>query len=145
LIPTLSKYNEIELLHPSLDTVVKNCLKELGFDIGHPIEYIPSKHRDMKGHIAVGFRAVGEISTDREFLNSPLATMVDRVAASARYDLSLTKELCSLMGRSLDITEDATEEDEEYPDEMMEDDYQLISNEIESLERIRDVIRGENV
>lgn len=143
LIPTLSKYNEIELLHPSLDAVINNCLGQLGFDLNYAVQYIPSKHRDIQGKVAVGFRAVGEISNDRAFINSPLCSLTERLVAAAQKDPSLTRELSQLMGNSINLTgEDSGEEAEEFPIELVESDCDEVAKQILNLETIRDAIRG---
>lgn len=142
-IPTLSNYNEIQLLHPAMDAVINNCLEQLGFSLNHAIQYIPANHRDLSGKVEVGFRAVGEISQNREFINSHLCTMTERLVAAAQVDPSLTRELCTLMGNSLNISgEDAGEESSDFPDELVEPDYKNVVDQIAALERIRDEIRG---
>lgn len=143
LIPTLKRYNEVELLHPSLDSVVNNCLSQIGFDMRYPIEYIPSKHRDLRGNVAVGFRAVGEVSNDRAFINSSLCSLTERLIAAAQTDASLAREMCFLMGNNINISgEDPGEESDDFPPESVESDCDVVTLQIKSLEQIRDVIRG---
>jgi hypothetical protein len=145
LIPALSRYNEIELLHPVLDPLVNSYLGQLGFNMGCAIQYIPSKHRDMQDNVAVGFRACGEISTDRDFINSPLCSITERMIAAYQVDPGLAKELANLMGNSIsfkDTEYDGDTEEEDFPEELVEADYEDVANQIRELEKIRDQIRG---
>jgi hypothetical protein len=145
LIPELSKYNEIQLLDLSMDTVVNSFLEQLGFDIEYPLVYLPSKHRDMSNKIAVGFRVVGEVSTNRNFINSPLCSVTERLVAASYQDVSLTKELANLMGNNLNyesVFGKDSEEDTEFPPELVEPDAAYVAEQIKTLERVRDEIRG---
>lgn len=142
-IPALSELNEIQLLHPAMDTIVNGFLSQLGFDLNQAILYVPAKHRDLQGKVSVGFRAVGEISDDRGFLTSKLCTITERLLAAANQDPSLCRELCQLMGNSINLGDGGDgSESEDYPDEMVEPDYDSISSEIRNLENLRDQIRG---
>lgn len=144
LIPELSKYNEVELLHPVLDTRVNKYLAQLGFNMNAPIEYIPAKHRDIQGKVAVGFRAVGEITQDREFINSHLCSVTERMMAAHQQDPGLAKEMASLMGSSCSFVSQfhPEEEDMHFPAELVERDCDDVGNQIRELEAIRDAIRG---
>lgn len=142
-IPALSGLNEIQLLHPAMDSTVNAYLRELGFDLKQAILYVPSKHRDLSGKVAVGFRAIGEISDNREFLTSRLCTITERLLAAAEKDPSLCRELCNLMGNSINLGDgDTSSEDEDFPEELVETDYDEIATEIRNLENLRDTIRG---
>jgi hypothetical protein len=142
LIPELSEYNEIELLHPSMDDLVNSFLSQLGFNIHQSVLYVPALHRDMQGNVGVGFRAVGSITTSREFLNSKLCSPIERLIAASTYDMSLTKELSKLMGSSVSLFTRADGEDPDFPEELVEPDCEDISNQIAMLEALRDDIRG---
>lgn len=144
LIPELSKYNEIQLLHPSMDAVINAYLSQLGFDMNHAIFYVPAKHRDMQGKIDVGFRAIGEISDDRAFITSKLCTITERLVAASHTDPSLCKELSSLMGNSISYrdVEDNHDGEESYPEDLVEPDFDEVAQEILNLENLRDQIRG---
>lgn len=145
LIPELSKYSEIELLHPILDPTVNAFLEVLGFDLNYPVVYEPSKHRDMQGKVAVGFRAVGEISLKRAFINSPLCSVDERLIAASKQDMSLTRELAQLAGRGSTFAagENRLVSSEDFPPELIEADYDDVTSQIAQLEAIRDHIRGE--
>ena len=142
LIPQLSHLSEIEMLFTANDELVNACLYELGFDPKAPILYIPSKHRDMQNKVAVGFRAVGQITTDRKFLRSALCTPVERLIAASRTDMSLTYELAKLMGSSIEFKDDGAFGEAPEFDGTVEPDYLKIEKEIKDLEDLRDHIRG---
>jgi hypothetical protein len=144
-IPEFSGMNEIMLLHPHMDPAVNRALGELGFSLNHAIIYEASNHRDLSGKVAVGFRAVGEIAVNHEFITSPLATITDRMIAAYNKDPGLAKELAALMGNSItfkdhDYEGEANEDD--FPDCLVEADYESKTQEIRELENIRDAIRG---
>ena len=145
LIPELSQYSEIDLLHPSMDDTVNKWLEEFGFNTNAPVQYIPNKHRDMQGNIGVGFRAIGTIAVGSEFLDTPLATMEDRILATFFTDPSLARELASMLNtgiRFADVPESYDESDDDFPEELIEPDYPEVSKEIALLETIRDAVRG---
>ena len=62
------------------------------------------KHRDLQDNIGIGYRYYGTIRTDRQWINKPLCDLTERVAISAFTDLSLTRELCGLMGKTIDVS-----------------------------------------
>lgn len=143
LIPALAKFNEIQLLHPAMDETVNSFLVQLGFDLNHAILYVPAKHRDLQGKVAIGFRAVGEISDDRTFLTSRLCTITERLVAAAAKDPSLCRELCQLMGNSINLSDgDGPNDENNYPDDLVESDFDNVASEIRNLEKLRDQIRG---
>jgi hypothetical protein len=89
--------NEIELLHPSNDALVNSLLVQIGFDTKKNILYEASKHRDLKGHVAIGFCACGEYSTDpqyRKFLD-----VTERTVVAGMTDPSLGREMAAMQGR----------------------------------------------
>lgn len=144
LIPALSEYNEIELLHPSMDEKMNHFLGQLGFDLDYAILYVPAKHRDMQGKVGVGFRAVGEISINRAFITSPLCSITERLIAASYTDPSLTRELCQLMGNSISFKGSEADDTlhEDWPEDLYEPDYEEVTQQIKTLEDLRDQIRG---
>lgn len=149
LIPELSGLSEIHMIHPSNDNLVNKYLAQLGFDLDYAVVYIPAKHRDMQGKIAVGFRAVGEVSCNRNFINSPLCTIDDRLIAAGYQDISLAKEMATLgsAGRSYSqlIDGECVEDDavvEDFLEEETEEDEEFVASQIAQLEEIRDRLRG---
>lgn len=146
LIDEVAQYNEIELLHPDRDPMMKKYLSQLGFDTDYGVLYAANKHRDMQGNVAIGFRAVGEISINRSFINSPLCSTIERIIAAGVTDQSLAQELSRMMGNSVAfISNDAdvgSEDDDEFPEDLIELDYEEVTAQIKALEAIRDIIRG---
>jgi hypothetical protein len=142
-IPVLSKHNEVYLLHPVMDRTMFNILSQLGFDMARPIQYVPTKHRDLGKKVAVGFQAVGYVTQDRAFLKSPLCTIEERLIAASYVDMSLARELATLMGSSSAFNSMPTgdTEDPDFPPELIEPDYEDVKRQILSLEKIRDQIR----
>lgn len=138
--------NEIDLLKLENDDLMEKILKQLGFDTDYPVAYVPSKHRDMQNKVAVGFMAVGEISLNREFINSPMCSPVERLVAASYTDPSLTRELSNLMGNHVNfksLLEDEAEGDgEELPEDMLEPDRHYVAAQISVLADLRDRIRG---
>lgn len=158
--------NEVELIHPSNDEVVKKVLAAIGFDVRHGVEYIPSFHRDMSGKAAIGYQAVGEYNVDPKY-NKFIDTL-DRVIVAGLTDASLAREMSNLLGKRLsykndDPLGDARErvlDDPRYYSEAellelgytmgsdepeydaVEDDYESISAQIKVLEDVRDSVRG---
>lgn len=145
IIPELAQYNEVELLHPSMDAVMNKYLEQLGFNTNAPIEYIPNNYRDMQGKTGVGFRAVGTINADSAYLRSPLASMEDRITATYYKDPTLAKELAMMMNTGIsfvdvEVTQDGDEDD--FPEELVEPTYEDVAAELKRLEDLRDAIRG---
>jgi len=138
--------NEVELLHTSNDDLMRSLLSKIGFDVDYPVAYIPSKHRDMQNKIAVGFMAVGDISLNREFINSPMCSVTERMVAASYTDPSLTRELSNLMGNQVNLktlmSDESEYDGEELADDMLEPDREFVSAQIKVLESIRDDIRG---
>lgn len=145
--------NEIDLIHPQNDELVKFILHQIGFDTRHEIQYIPSLHRDLKGKVAVGFQVVGEYSTDhkyRKFMDT-----LDRVIICGMKDISLGRELAAMMGSQLqyhndpeaDNVSDAELENMGFTEGDGGDDaqegYEELRREIEQLKMICASIREE--
>ena len=147
LINALGKYNEIELLHPDRDAEMNFYLSELGFDTRRAILYVPSNHRDMQGNTGIGFRAEGEIDADSPYLDSPLCTLIERILAAAKTDLSLAKEMSMMLGNSINFavqnSEDVLDDDTEFDEELVEPDYDETSAQLKFLESVRDQLRGD--
>lgn len=139
--------NEVELVHPANDALMESILRKVGFDVDYPVVYVPSKHRDMQNKVAVGFQAVGEISINRDFINSPMCSVTERMVAASYSDRSLTRELAQLSAGQVSykaITDDADygDEEDDFPNECIEEDYEYVSSQIKQLEQLRDTLRG---
>lgn len=141
-IPELSQLTEAEMLKPEHDALVNQALAQLGFNINAPILYVPSQHRDFAGKVAVGFRAVGEISSDPAYLNSRICPLIERLIWAAQKDPSLAKELSKMMGHSVNLDDDAAEEAADFPDTDVDPNYEIIQEQITTLTLLRDVLRG---
>lgn len=143
-IPALAGLTEVQLLSVERDDLVNTQLAQLGFDIRKPILYVPAKHRDLTGKVAMGYRAVGDIDPhNREFLNSSVCLPIERLIAASKTDMSLCRELAKLMGSNVDLRDDSMEEEpEDFPDELTETDEEAVYHEILILENIRDQVRG---
>ena len=79
-----------------MDAIVLPVLHELGIDVRKSIHIMAVKHRDLRNNVGIGYRYYGTIRTDRQWINSKLCDLTERVAISAFSDLSLTRELCCL-------------------------------------------------
>jgi hypothetical protein len=163
--------NEIELLHPSNDGLVNSLLVQLGFDVKREVLYEASKHRDLKGHVAIGFCACGEYSTDQRY--KKFLGVTDRIVIAGMRDPSLGREMALSQGSQSSYRncedqwndgsrakkDDAryyTDEellemgwsagddaDGEYASaEYIEDNWEATLRAIRQLEEIRDAVRG---
>lgn len=144
LIPELSQFNEVELLHPVNDARMAKYLEVLGFNTDAPVEYVPNNHRDMQGNVGVGFRAVGTINTASEFLTTRMASMEDRLMATFFKDPSLARELAQMLNTGVNFNDDhlVFDDEDEAEEEYIEPDYEEVSAELKALEELRDSIRG---
>lgn len=129
------------------DDLMCSYLDQIGIDCEYAIQYIPSRHRNLQGKIVTGFQAVGEIQTNRKFLNSAYCLPIERIAAYGYQDRSLTQELATLSGTQLN--HDAFHDchvvdnvDDPYLGEYVEKDWKIVEREIKVLTELRDFIRG---
>ena len=138
--------NEIDLLSIENDEVMEKILAACGIDTQYSVLYIPSKHRDMQNKVSIGFMAVGDISINRKFINSPMCSTTERMVAASYTDPSLTRELANLMGGTVNfrsLQEESMDfEGEELPEDMLELDRVAVANQIKQLADLRDMIRG---
>jgi hypothetical protein len=147
LAKELEGLNEVQMLHPDNDELMKYVLSQCGIDTDYDIEYIPSLHRDMQGKVAVGFQAVGELNINRNVLNSVVCDVTDKLVAAGMQDPSLARELAGMMCSKADyrhLNEDIEDiaSYDDYDEQEYEDDYVWTSSQIKQLEMIRDQIRG---
>lgn len=147
LIGELSQYNEIELLHPNQDAQVNYYLEQLGFNTAVGVLYVPNIHRDLQGKVALGFRAVGEINPASPYIDSPLCTLIERILAAAVKDISMAKEMSMMLGNSINFAIQGADElydqnQEEFPLELVEPDFEEVTDQIKFLEGVRDQLRG---
>lgn len=89
--------NEVSVIHPDNDGVVQSILQQIGYDVNSEWWYEASKHRNLRGQIAIGYMIVGEYSKDpkyRHFLDT-----TDRIIVAGMCDPSLGRDMSALMGR----------------------------------------------
>lgn len=89
--------NEIEVLDPANDALIKSLLIQIGFDVSRELLYEPSKHRDLQGNVKIGFQICGEYSTDpkyKKFLDT-----TERTVVAGMLDPSLGREMAMMQGR----------------------------------------------
>lgn len=138
--------NEIQMLNLGNDDAMEFALRHVGFDTDYPVTYEPSNHRCMRGKVALGFRAVGEINMNSSYIESPLCTLTERMIAAAYTDPSLTRELSSLMGMRVNfrsLLENGSDSSrEDLPEDMLEPDREFVGKQLEDLLALRDAIRG---
>lgn len=144
---SLSGFNEVEMLHISMDDKINAILAEIGFDVDYGITYFPAKHRNLQNNILIGFMAAGEVSINRKHLTSVYADLTDVLIASSYSDTSLTKELANLSGLSRSYDNNQESDDygdgqQDMPANQLEEDWEDIEKQIRQLEEIRDIIRG---
>lgn len=140
------KYNEVTLLNKENDPIVIPILHELGIDVRKSIHIMAVKHRDLQDNIGIGYRYYGTIRTDRQWINSPLCDLTERVAISAFSDLSLTRELCGLMGKTIDVsTMDGayTMDDEMNSTDFIVETYEADKKLIDELNAVAKMVRGD--
>lgn len=148
LITEFKPYNEIQLISLEMDDRMAYYLSKLGFDLDYPVSYLASNHRDLQNKVGVGFRVVGDIQINREFLTSDVCDVYTRIAATSYQDRSLTRELCQLQNSSLNYSS-FNEVDEEGDISHVDiaayidlEEEQRIGIMIKQLEDVRDAIRG---
>ena len=140
------KYNEVTLLNKENDPIVIPILHELGIDVRKSIHIMAVKHRDLQDNVGIGYRYYGTIRTDRQWINSPLCDLTERVAISAFTDLSLTRELCGLMGKTIDVsTMDGayTMDDEMNSTDFIVETYEADKKLIDELNAVAKMVRGD--
>lgn len=150
LITALQHMSETAMLSIENDEAISNQLYTIGFDTSKPVCYLPGQHRNLQGKIVIGFRAVGEVRRDREFKNSFMASMVDRLTIVAYEDVSLMKQLAELTVKSRNFLAYGGDEHYEaqkndttwFPSDQLEPDWKEVSEQIRELEMLRDRIRG---
>lgn len=104
------------------------------------------KHRTLDDDIVIGYRYNGTIRTDREWANSKGCNVIERVSITAFSDLSLTRELCNLIGQGIDLSEADgayTMEDDSLSKELIVETYEADKKQIDLLNKLAKEIRGE--
>ena len=84
--------SEIHLLPESMDETVKPILHELGMDITKDFYVKANKHRTLDDDIHIGYRYIGTVRSDREWVNSRGCDVMERVSIT-----SFTKSVTNLL------------------------------------------------
>lgn len=95
LIPELAHLRMLDFIDPANDALIAPFLKVLGFDLDYPITYIPCQHRNMQGKVVIAYVIAGEVECNAAFLNSPWATMEDRIIVTGYRDVGLASEIAN--------------------------------------------------
>ena len=114
---------EEDLLCPSKDEIVNPVLYQLGINPARGWYIQANKMRTLDIESIIGYRYVGVVRNDHEWLNSKYSDVMDRIAASSFEDISLTQELCELLGKSVDIMSDYSALDEQTDYLLIVDSY----------------------
>lgn len=142
-IPEFKGIREIDLLHPSMDEKVKQYLWEMGIDTRLPIGVTANLHRDLNNKVGVGYLYCGEMRRDREYINSPWCSLVERVSIAYSKDFSLGQELVQLMNRTFDAKALSETDEKEWEEEFqVDEDFEKNSQLIATLLAVRDSVRG---
>lgn len=144
--PELAGHNEFNLLPVEMDDITLPLLYQLGLDINDGYCIVASKHRNLQNQVVVGYRYVGEIRKDREFKHSPFCSALDRIVA-AGDDVSLKLEMANMLGTTLNYNSFSDEEDDKEATEgllndYLQEDYEEVSEQIKTLQKLCDDIRG---
>ena len=141
-IPELSKYTETEMLDIEMDGMINKYLAQLGFNVNAAVLYEPAQHRDLSGHVEIGYRAVGEVTHDPAWLEHPLCNTTERIIFRARTDMSLAKELARMQCSGINWSEDNGESDPDFPESLVEKDFEDTTTMLDLLRTVRDAVRG---
>lgn len=138
---------EASLLNPQHDKMVEDILFGLGIDINKPFKIVAQIHRDLDNHVAVGFRYHGRMRLDDEWRQGPMCGVMERIAATAYEDTSLTSELCSLVGTSVDCTngQDTVYTDKDFPPSQLSETWQEDAQNLKAMEELIFSVRGKQV
>ena len=146
-MPEFKGYNEVQLLHPSMDKKVLPYLYVAGLDYKRGYQVVAFKHRNLQQKVVVGYLWSGEVRSDDDYRNSSMCSAIDRVIMSSKKDFSLTKELSTLMGGGLAYgkfadTEEDTKEEDYLSVSLYEDDYREVEQNLIQLRDIALQVRG---
>lgn len=144
-VPGMEGYKESALIDPKMDAVVLPLLGKLGFSMDEPIHYMACNHRDMSGVVGLGYRAVGQISNDPEYLRHPLCPMIERLVHASKTDPSMAKEMFSMLGHTVNLSDDAYEDDPDFPKDDIVDTFEKDSSDIAKLTEYLNKARKESL
>lgn len=136
---------QFDMMSCEHDATINKYLYEVGIDISRGVYYNVSYHRTLDKQAKVGLVFSGELRCDRAFLSSQWATAEDRmIAAGVNGDISLARELASMLGAQVEYGSSYSLEDSEDGEYLMEiNEIERIEDEMEALGNALLNIRGE--
>lgn len=140
LIPELSHLRMLDFINPDNDELIAPFLKVLGFDLDYALQYIPCQHRNMQGKVVIAYMIVGEVECNASFLNSPWATMEDRIIVAGYRDLGFADDMATALSLSRDID---GEQVDGFSPELTNPDEAIILMQIQVLENLLLDVRGD--
>jgi hypothetical protein len=140
LIPQLAHLRMLDFINPTNDELIAPYLKQLGFDLDYPIEYLARQHRNLQGKVVIAYMIAGEVECNSAFLHSPLATVEDRIIAAGYRDLSLASQLSKSLSTSREYDSGIVEG---FPPDLVNPDEDEILMQIRVLEDLLLEVRGE--
>lgn len=151
LITELSGMSEFDMIRIENDDLMAKYLYKIGCDVpDFPWVYIPNKHRNLRGQVVTGYRAVAEIRCDAAFRDSYMAGITERLVISSYFDRTMMEDIAELSFKTPDFSEylndsDSIDFDESralFEADQLEPDYQQEEAKIQELQDILDSIRG---
>ena len=133
---------EKEMLEHDWDDKINAVLGSIGFDTRQAIDYVPNLHRDIRGNVGMGYRAVGTVTTDPAWLKHPLCDMTEAIIFEHRRDPGLARDMANMSGTYFDLTDSAQSDSEPSGDDYIEPDCKKNEDEIQRLANQCGKIRG---
>ena len=141
LIPELSHLRQLDFIDPANTELLKPFLKILGYDLDYPIQFIPSRHRNLQGQVVISYQIVGDIECNESFLNSVWCTSEDRMIVAGYNDLTISEDMAAAMTACRPYG-DTGAHDDGFPLDQCEPDEKETLDQIKQLEELLLQIRG---
>jgi hypothetical protein len=137
-------FSEVELLSTETDELVLKYAHIFGLDDRQGYGFIYNRHRNLQNKVVDGFRIVGEIRTDRDFINSVWCNTEDRAISHANKDFGFTKELFGMLGARVpyDTVKGDTDDSSTSESGYAEPDYDETNDKIIRFNNLVADIRG---
>lgn len=100
LVPKLKSYTYFDLLKKDIEEEILPFLFELGIDTNKKIVVQACQHRNLQNKVVVNYRFMGYERIDKQWIDSPYATMIGRIGAQKDHDLALDMRNMSAEGMS---------------------------------------------
>ncbi len=139
LIPELSHLRMLDFIDPKNDKLIAPYLRIVGFDLDYPVQYIPSKHRNLQGQEIIAYQIVGEVECNESFLNGPWATTEDRIIAAGYRDIGKAEDMAQALTSARDYDSGVVEG---FPPDLANPDEAEILMQIKVLEDLLLNVRG---